>query len=63
MRWVWRVDIDVSGTPTADINGIFDRNIGVTCLTHTAYVFVITAMKTPNLWEKFAHPGGEISFP
>jgi len=64
MLWVWRVNIDALKEPTADINGIYDRNIGITCLslTHTAYVFIITTKKT-NLWEKFAHPGGEISFP
>lgn len=34
MRWVWRVGIDVSEEPTADIIGIDDRNVGITCPTH-----------------------------
>jgi len=60
---VRRVSTDVSEEPTADINGIDERNVGITCLTHTAYAFILTTMRTSNLREKLAHLGGEISFP
>jgi len=35
MLCVWRVNIDASKEPTADINGIYDRNIGIIYLSHT----------------------------